>query len=352
MKIALITDTHIGARNDAIVFSNYFLDFFEQDFLPYLDDNGIDTIIHLGDLFDRRKYANFRTLHEWRTRFFNRLRDSGIKMHVILGNHDIYYKNTNHINSVSELVEHYDNIIVYDKPEVHEFDDCGILFLPWINQENVTEALEAITKANTDIAMGHLEIKGFEMFRGHFNQDKGLDIATFKNFDLVLSGHFHHKSTNGSIHYLGSPYEMVWSDWGDNRGYHIFDTNTREVLFVENPRKIFHKFYYNDSKEPKEKILEVDFSQYKDQYIKVIVSHKSNPYLFDRFIELIEKANPADLSITELAYEEGDLEDESFEGKDTLTILREYIESLPLQNKSELIDLCREIYLEAAKMDV
>lgn len=354
MKIALITDTHAGARNDSHIFTEYFISFFEEKFIPYLVDNNIDTVIHLGDVFDRRKYVNFRTWNQWRTRVFDLFSEKGIKLHIILGNHDVYYKNTNTVSSVVELLRAYekDNITIYDKPLTVDFDGLPILMLPWINSENHAESMEAIDNTNAEVAMGHLELKGFEMFRGHFNYDKGLDVSLFKKFDLVFSGHFHHKSSMGGTCYLGNPYECIWSDWGDSRGFYIFDTETRQKVFIENDRKIFHKLYYNDEKETLEKLLEQDFTKYHNMYVKVIVSNKTNPYWFDQFIEAIYKENPADLSIIESSLDDDGLDDDDdMEGKDTLSLLTEFVDNMKLNNKEDIINLLRELYVEAASMD-
>ena len=73
MKIALLTDTHFGARNDSPAFSKYFFKFYDEVFFPYLKENNITTLIHLGDIVDRRKFINFKTSHDFRKNFMMRL---------------------------------------------------------------------------------------------------------------------------------------------------------------------------------------------------------------------------------------------------------------------------------------
>ena len=99
MKIALINDTHFGARGDSQLFFDYFMKFFDEVFFPYLKENNIDTIIHAGDFMDRRKFVNFNILIQVRNKFIKHLKENDIKMHCILGNHDVYYRNTNDVNS-------------------------------------------------------------------------------------------------------------------------------------------------------------------------------------------------------------------------------------------------------------
>ena len=88
MKFAVIADTHFGCRQDAQVFLDYFFRFFEEIFFPYLKEHGIKDVIHLGDLVDRRKYINFRVLHEMNTRVIHRFAEEGLTLHIISGNHD------------------------------------------------------------------------------------------------------------------------------------------------------------------------------------------------------------------------------------------------------------------------
>jgi DNA repair exonuclease SbcCD nuclease subunit len=133
MKIALVTDTHFGARSDSQPFDAFFKKFYSEIFFPELDKRGITNVIHLGDCFDRRKYINFKTLHQVRTRFFEPLRDMGIKCIAICGNHDTYYRNNNNVNSLHELVAPYQNWEIYSEPtEIQTSAGC-VALLPWIN---------------------------------------------------------------------------------------------------------------------------------------------------------------------------------------------------------------------------
>jgi len=214
MKIALITDTHFGARNDNVIFSNYFRKFYDNVFFPRIEEYNIKACIHLGDVVDRRKYINFKTANDLRENFVDRLWKMGVDTHFIIGNHDIFYKNTNEINSMTELFSTSDGLYepwVYSSPREVDFDGTKIIMMPWITSDNYTECMDAIKKTSSQIMMGHLEINGFLM---NYNQvcDYGVDMNTFSKFDLVYSGHFHHKSTQGSITYLGNPYEITWAD--------------------------------------------------------------------------------------------------------------------------------------------
>ena len=250
MKIALLNDTHFGCRNDSPAFIKYQNRFYDEQFFPYLIENKIDTLIHLGDVVDRRKFINFNTAHNFQQKFWKRLWDLKIDTHIILGNHDTYYKNTNKVNSIQQLCTSFDGINepwIYDGPKEVELGGCRMLFLPWICDDNYEDSIHAIDHSTADICFGHLEIKGFEMHKGHFSE-QGLDKTMFQGYDKVISGHFHKKSDDGQIHYLGTQYEITWSDYKCPKGFHIFDTDTRELTRVENPYRIHKKILYNDKK--------------------------------------------------------------------------------------------------------
>ena len=358
MKLVLISDSHAGARNDSILFNNYFLRFYKEVLFPYMDENKLDTIVHLGDLFDRRKYVNFFTLYSWRKNVFEPI-NKKYEMYIIQGNHDIYFKDSNEVNSLDELFIGYDNIHVIDKPIEKTFDGTDILMIPWIHRSNEEQCMEKMESSRSSILMGHFEILGFSMYKGMMNKDNGYDPAIFSRFEHVMSGHYHHRSTLHNITYLGSPYEIIWTDYRDPRGFHVFDTDTRELEFIENPLKIFYKINYNDVDKVYEDFVVqnedgTNLSKFKDSYIKVVVKNKTNQNLFDQFIEALHKENPADVAIIE-SVADADLDPDSIdETKDTLTLLLEYIDTIGIvdENKQSLIELLRKIYMESQNIDV
>ena len=355
MKIALITDTHGGVRGDSPVFHDYSKKFLDDVFFPYLKENNIDTVIHLGDIFDKRKQVNIQTANRLRTDFLEVLRNMNIKLHLIAGNHDTYFKNTNKLNSIDEFITGvYPNVISYTSDaETVEFDGVPILLVPWICDDNRNQILEEMRKTNAQICMGHFEIAGFEMYKGSV-VSHGDDRKLFSKFDMVFSGHFHHRSTDGQIFYLGSHAEFTWSDYDDPKGFHLFDTKTRELTFIKNPYNMFKKIWYDDSKEDFSN-NEIDFSQYANSILKVIVTNKTNPYWFDKFIENIEQQNPVELQIVEdhLNLNLEDDKDIVNEAESTLNIFKKYIQNYELKNipRDKLENVINELYHEALEVE-
>ena len=352
MKVAVITDTHWGARNDSQAFMDYFRKFYEEIFFPTLQEQGIDTIIHMGDVVDRRKFINWKTVYQMREMFFDVCYERNINLHLVTGNHDTYFRNTNQVNSLSGLrLADKENFTVYEKSTEIELDGTKILIQPWICDENKEESLKAIEETNSQLLFGHLEVRGFEMHLGQYSQT-GVDASMFKKFDMAFSGHFHHKSDNGNIYYLGNPYQITWSDYKDSRGFHIFDTKTRELEFVLNPFEMFHKIHYDDEKMTLESIQNDDYSIYKNCYVKLIIMNKKNPFWFDTLMDKLYAADVADISIAENFDQDLNIEDDMInEAEDTLTILSKYVNSLNIDNKEELDNLLISLYNESLTME-
>ena len=354
MRIALINDSHMGARGDSSIFNEFFFKFWENTFFPYLKENNIKHICHLGDVVDRRKFINFVTLNSWRKRFFDVLESEGITMDVIVGNHDVFYRNTNEVNAMHELFYGYKNINVYIDPVDLNFDGLSVAMMPWINSSNYESSLQFLKETKSEVVFGHFEIAGFEMDRGNVCHS-GLNKKVFDRFDIVLSGHFHHKSSSGNITYLGNQYEMTWADHGDQRGFHVFDTDTREIDFVKNPFKIFHKISYDDTEQDFEYWKQYDYDNLKECYIKVIVVNKNNPYLFDNVIENLYKVGVADISIVEdfTEFEDENAEELIDQAEDTMTILSKYIDGLTLNvEPDKLKKIMRELYVESLTTEI
>lgn len=351
MKIALLNDTHFGCRNDSIAFMEYQNRFLNEIFFPYIEENNIKTLIHLGDVVDRRKFINFQVAHNFQKAFWKRLWDLKIDTHVILGNHDTYYKNTNEVNSIEQLVTTFDGINepwIYTNPKTVTFDGLDILFLPWICDENYERTVQTIDSSTAQICMGHLEIKGFEMHRGHVNQN-GLDKEQFKRFEKVISGHFHKKSEDGHIFYLGAPFEITWSDYNCPKGFHIFDTETRELTRIPNPLVIHKKIIYDDKKED---YTQKNLTDYENTFVKLIISQKTNIDIFDKLVErLHNEINVHELNIIEDLSNDINTtvrEDILDQGEDTLTFLNNYVEQIDTKlDKNKLKGFIKTLYSEA-----
>lgn len=346
MKIALITDTHFGGRGDSLPFDAFFRRFYADVFFPTLDKLNIQNVIHLGDAFDRRKFINFNSLKSCREYFFDPLAERNITLDMIVGNHDTYFKNTNEVNSPELLLSDYTNIRAYSKPTTIAVDSLSILMMPWICADNYTECMDAIDKTLAPVLFGHLELAGFVMHKGMQNEG-GMDTSIFSKFDLVCSGHFHHRSSDRNIVYLGNPYEMTWNDYDDPRGFHIFDTETLELEFIENPYRMFTKIYYDDTKFDYDGF---DTSCVAGQVVKLVIINKTDFYKYDIFLDRLYKRNPLELKIIEdfSEFEAEALGDDDIDLEDTLSLLHGFVDGVETDaDKDRIKTILKDLYLEA-----
>ena len=343
MKVAIITDTHYGCRKGSKLFQDYFESFYKNIFFPTLEQHGITTVIHMGDAFDSRKSIDYQSL-EWTKRVvLDPL--SKYNVHMLVGNHDAYYKNTNNVNSPSLLLQNYSNIKTYSDPEVVKIGNLNTLFIPWICADNEEKTLRLIKKSGCKVAMGHLELNGFEAYRGH-TMDDGMDSIVFGGFTKVFSGHYHTRSTNGVVFYLGNPYEMYWNDVNDTRGFHIFDTETLEHTPVDNPYRMYYIIHYEDTN-----YQTFDTREYENKIVKVIVRKKTNTKKFEKFIDKLYTSNVAELKIVENFQIEENENFEAFESEDTLSVLNRYIEESEINLDKKIIQkMFKEIYQEACEL--
>ena len=350
MKIAILNDTHAGIRNSSDIFMAYQERFYSEVFFPYLLENDIKHIIHLGDYYDNRKTINFKALNHNRKIFLEPMRRYGITMDIICGNHDVYYKNTNELNALKELQGHYMNEVnLLMKPTVMNYDGTEIALIPWINSENEKDTLEFLANTKATLVGAHLEVTGFDMQKGMPCMD-GMDRKIFGRFDMVMSGHFHAKSSQDNIHFLGSQMEFFWNDCDDPKHFHVLDTETRELEAIRNPVTIFEKIYYDHENMNKFK----DLSYLDNKFVKLIVVNKGDAYEFERFVDRIQAQKIHELKIAEdFAEFTGANVDDEVSVEDTETLIYNYIDAVSTDlDKGRIKKEVSHLMKEAQSMEI
>ena len=345
MKIAIFTDSHWTARKSSRHLHDYFELFYKNIFFPTLEEQGVEIVVHMGDAFDNRKSIDFWGLDWTRRVVLEPLRK--YEVHMIVGNHDIFLRNSTEINAPELLLKDYPNIKTYSSPTNTKVGGIDMTFIPWICSENYDETLKVIKKSKAKIAMGHLELQGFRVNKHLVMEEHGLDPNIFTKFQKVFSGHYHTRSDNGRIFYLGNPYEMYWTDVNDTRGFHIFDTETFEHTPINNPYKLFYNIYYEDT--PHQMF---DVTEYANKIVKVIVRKKSKQKEFDKFIDKLYKVGIQDLKIVE----NFDIqENEDFvidEEENTISILNRYIDESECNfDKNVIKGIFQDLYQQSCEID-
>ncbi len=346
MKVVIITDQHFGMRKGSQDFHDYMGKFYKEVFFPFLDKNKIDTVIDLGDTFDNRKAIDFWSLDWAKKNYYDLISSRGIHLYTVVGNHTSYYKNTLGINAINLLLQEYENVRLIEKPETIQIGGLDICFIPWICLENETETYDVIANSKANICMGHLELSGFEAHQGYY-MDHGMNREVFSKFKKVFTGHFHHRSQSENIYYLGNPYQMYWNDYGDVRGFHLFDTETTKLKFVKNPYNMFTKIYYDDTVVDPDTI---DETECNNKFVKLIVEKRTNYYAYDNLVERLYQTGVHDLKIIDNTQEEinhtGDIEVEG-----TLSFLENYIEEIDYEDKDTLKSIIGSIYSESLQLE-
>lgn len=352
MKIAILNDTHTGIRNSSEIFLKNAQDFYENVFFPVCERNDIKQIVHLGDYYDHRKFVNFKALNHNRKYFLNVLRERGMSMDIIPGNHDTFYKNTNDLNSLKECLGHYMNEIhIIMEPTVMEYGSLKLALLPWICQDNYEKSMNFIRDCEADWLGGHLELTGFEMMRGVKNTH-GMDRKLFSKFEQVLTGHYHVGSKQDNIWYLGSQMEFFWSDAHDKKYFHIIDTETREINAIHNPYTLFHRIHYDDSQRD---YTNYDVSKLKNKFVKIVVINKQDGFTFDRFVDRIQNQDIYELKISENFSEfvGENVDDENLRVENTSELVDDYIDGVDTELDKDKIKIqMRELMTEAQALEI
>ena len=345
MKIAIISDQHFGFKKGSKIYHDFFLKFYEEVFFPVIDKLGITTIVDMGDTFDSRKGIDFGALAWAKDNYYDPLAQRNITIHTIVGNHTAYYKNTNEVNAVDLLLREYDNVKIYAEAEEVKLGNLNTLFIPWINSDNSQSTYKTIKQSDCRIAMGHLELNGFRAHRGHIMED-GHDAKIYEKFDKVFSGHYHTRSDDGRIFYLGNPYQMFWSDVNDKRGFVIFDTETLEHKYLNNPNELYKIVRYNNT--PRQTFK---YQEYAGKIVKLIVEQRDSHKEYEKFIDGFDKVDLVDLNIVDQTVNIADTELNVDEFEDTLSILDKYVDELEFSlSKSTLKSILRETYQEACNV--
>ena len=343
MKICLLTDTHWGCRNDNQYFYDFQKKFLDNIFFPYLKKEGIEQIVHLGDLVDNRRHINIQTAKRLREDFIEPLENNNIEMDIIVGNHDVYYKNTNVVNALDELgLDTYENIHVFRH---HPHEASYGLLVPWISSYNREESLNMIKNSKSKYCFGHFELKGFEIGKGRIS-NVGLDITNgiFNNFTNVFSGHYHTRSRNSNICYIGSCFPFTWADYGDYRGFAVLDTETEKIKFIKNPYNIFSRIEYDE-----DNLIAFDRSIIENTYCRVKVIKKESQSNFNDFISKIQDIGVIDLIIDDFPVKI-DISETAGETDNTIDFFRRAIDDIEFENKNSVKELTEKIYQEALEV--
>ncbi|HUU86619.1 MAG TPA: metallophosphoesterase [Candidatus Glassbacteria bacterium] len=227
-KIAIVGDLHFGKHGNDEKYLNFQSKWFVEELIPTIEKERCSSLIFMGDVFDNRNSMNILVMNAVRTLFSKLVKK--YKVFIIVGNHDTYYRDTNDVNSVSFLEDI--GVKVFKDITELTIENRKFLFIPWVIPDNVSKLEILLAHNNYDCVCGHLEINGFKKNHGLIH-DSGLSPSLFSNCEKVYSGHFHLRDIQGKINYIGTPCELDWGDYGEDKGFVLLDLETMNEQYVE-----------------------------------------------------------------------------------------------------------------------
>jgi len=261
MKVVLFSDLHLNYKESNPIFLKVALDFL--DYLKvYCQENGITEVFFLGDVFEksiRIRYDHFVPLFEK----LRSLKKSGIKLTMILGNHDLY---SNSNDSIVETFSEITYCVVKDTLD-YRYGNRDFHFLSY------TRDVKKIPEKG-DILITHLPIADFE-FDNEYNANEAVAFKRelFEGYNAVFSGHFHKRQNISNIWYVGSTFQINLSEQGQQKGFLVLDTNDimrpEFVPYRNAPEFIKIKVEDFNSVNVKNKFVYVEIENKIDNFIKL-----------------------------------------------------------------------------------
>lgn len=338
-KICCVSDIHIGVHQNSSMWHNITLNW-ARWLAKNLKKHNVKDIMICGDLFHYRDEIAVTTI-QVAQEFLSILSDFNIV--ILSGNHDAYYKDNSNVTSLS-ILKGWPNISVYDK--IHTMSQYGskMMICPWgVKKEQFTKC---------DIMFGHFEISSFKM--NHFKTcTTGVSYNDLlKQSSLVVTGHFHHgerrKYKSGEIVYLGNPFEMDFGDINCTKGYYLLDIKTKKMDFYENNISPKHvKIKLSDLAKEKN-ITDRYVNLINQNIVRLNIDMHIMPDDAELVLRSISKNQPEHLgveySISFNNFGLSESDDHDLSGVDIITAMKEFVDLLDIDNKSEVFNYVNEVY--------
>ena len=341
--IKILGDIHLGVRRNSALFHQILMNSLNW-FLKDLKKS--DSVIILGDIFDSRSSVDFKILND-ALDFFMQLSRNCKEVFILVGNHDLYYKENDlgNVNCRFLRFEPSSDSKIAPVKIVNEISEIKIqgkscLFIPWVDSIEKKELAQQFLARPHDLVLGHMDTVG--LYNGK-NIDTTLmfDQDDFGPNEKILSGHYHKRSEKGKVKFVGALINQTFNDVGDTKGYHTYN-KTGEVKFVEG---ICPKFEYvtipNASGFLKGFALASDAEKanvkkrIEGNIIKLILNEYSTEN--DELYKVFKGMTPLEISVSynRINFEDG-VDGEEFTGFDSKSDIMEIISQYIDKVKSKL----------------
>ena len=303
---------------------------------------------------------------EIKQRFFQWFDDNGVNLHIIVGNHDIYYKSTIEYNYLAENANEFKNTYVYQEQKKVQIGKYQILMVPWVISNK-----DFKFKSTADICCGHFDMVGIKMTAQMYSQE-GFKVEDFEQFKKVFSGHYHIRSQKKNVHYTGCPYPITWNDYGEDKGYYVLEDNYNIKWIDNRVNARFLKIYYQEfegeqtvkiggikKKSLVDATLEDAISLTSKNFCRVVTNTITNQFMFDQFYTSLVavsrdgyKIEIVDANEIIENFDMSELEQEIQEEADILTTVSTYLAGMTFEKDVEkdfLVKLFEELHKEASE---
>jgi DNA repair exonuclease SbcCD nuclease subunit len=347
-KVALLGDQHFGYGDGRLVMHQFMERVYRDWMIPLLIERGIRQVFQFGDIYDKRKGVDSYSATESKRYFFEPLAEAGIQFIGLIGNHDAFFTNSIEVNSPDLLLQDYRHVELIQNPVKVKIGTAIVDIVPWIARDNEQQIANFIAESESDYLFGHFEIEGFAMYKG-VEAQHGMNRDFFKKYKKVFSGHYHTRSDDGNIMYVGTPHELNWNDYDDPRGIHIFDSETGELEFIPCPFTLHTMLVYDEDTVNVKKLPDIE-----NKYVKLVVDKRTDFKKFDKYVTALNALGPLDLKIIEDFSQFNDVE-VTVDAKglnDTPTLLRNYVDETDTDlDKERLKRELNQLYLEAQEVE-
>lgn len=287
-RIWMIADTHVGCRQNSVLWLNLIESYFYDFFIPLVkrEYREGDVLVHLGDVFDNRQSINLAAQHLV-IKLFEDLTKIFPEIHVLVGNHDIMKKNSNDITSI-DCIKYIPNVNIHKEPKLLDYELGKCFLMPW--RRDREHEIETVATIPDDVkyVFCHTETQGVQL--GPNNKvlsEHGNVVSVFNKFKRVYSGHIHYRQEKKNFILVGNPYQMTRSDRDNQKGIYVLDLQTDKHTFYENHHS--PKFLKYNINQLYERTIEDIRNEIKDNFVDVYISANIlGMYNINKFMDLLD----------------------------------------------------------------
>ncbi|ACV50248.1 gp47 recombination endonuclease subunit [Delftia phage PhiW-14] len=352
---AIVGDCHFDVRGGDERFLEFQINWFAS-MMHQAHARGIKRIVQMGDFLDNRKQTRSHVIYHIAHKLLPLLNELDMELILLVGNHNIYYRDSNHIHNMLWMQANPRIRIIEENEEVD-----GVLMLAWINSKNLESQMAAVERSTSKFCFGHLELVDMPMYRGVMAKD-GMSPAPFAKFKRTLTGHYHTVSEYQNILCVGSPFHLTWADYPDstNRGWFVFNRDTGDTTMIKNkPGDTMFAVWLHDPELASDEALGKQLKEeLGGKIVKLIIEDRGDTRRFNKFIEMLKAVPVIDLNIldqsimTKEEREEIQVDVEAIKSNtDVLKAVVEYSGRLSVSERAKLLipGMAATLYQKAQK---